>query len=280
MCMAKETKSSPSEGSNYCSNWLEGWSIAQLRDWQDKDPDISSVKSWLRQYEEEVVASESAMSKAYWAQWHTLVIDNDVIYRLHKPHKHGDLPPVRQLVAPGKLKQEILHHLHTLRVAGHLGIKRTIENVRNRFYWPGYKKDVALWCEKCDVCAQKKSGPPRRKAPLSQEPIGAPMERVAMDIIGPLPMTESGNQYILLVGDYFTKWMEEFALPNHTAQTVAETFVEQIVCRFGAPRELHTDQGADFESNFMHAVCSLLGIRKTRTTPYRPQSDVLIERFN
>ncbi len=89
-----------------------------------------------------------------------------------------------------------------------------------------------MWCEKCDACAQKKSVPPRKKAPLSQEPIGAPMERVAMDIIGPLPITESGNQYILVVGDCFTKWMEAFALPNHTAQTVAETFVEQVVCRF------------------------------------------------
>ncbi len=115
VCMAKR-QSSPCEGSNCCSNWLEGWGIAQLRDWKDKDPDISSVKSWLRQYEErpawEVVASESAMSKAYWTQWHTLVIDNGVVYRLHKPHKHGDLSPVRQLVAPGKLRQDILHHLH------------------------------------------------------------------------------------------------------------------------------------------------------------------------
>eukprot|EP00731_Ephydatia_muelleri_P018300 Em0011g340a len=86
-----------------------------------------------------------------------------------------------------------------------------------------------------------------------------------------------GNRYVLVVGDYFTKWMEAYPMPNMEAGTVANVFVHHFVSRFGV---LHTDQGRHFESTLMKEVCQLLGIVKTRTTPYHPQSDGLVERFN
>ena len=107
-----------------------------------------------------------------------------------------------------------------------------------------------------------------------------PFERVAMDILGPLPITTRGNKYILVVGDYFTKWVESFPLASIEAEKVAEVFVHQFVCRFGTPNILHTDQGRNFDSALVKAMCKLLGIKKTRTTAYHPQSDGLIERFN
>ena len=63
-----------------------------------------------------------------------------------------------------------------------------------------------------------------------------PFERVAMDILGPLPITTRGNKYILVVGDYFTKWVESFPLASIEAEKVAEVFVHQFVCRFGTPK--------------------------------------------
>ena len=101
-----------------------------------------------------------------------------------------------------------------------------------------------------------------------------------MDILGPLPETDRGNQVILVVADYFTKWVEAFALPNQEATTIATKLVEEVICRYGVPRELHSDQGSNFESKVMAEVCWLLGIQKTRTTPYNPKSDGLVERFN
>ena len=103
---------------------------------------------------------------------------------------------------------------------------------------------------------------------------------MAVDIVGPLPITRHGNEYIMVVGDYFTKWKEAFAIPNHTALTVADKLVSEVFCRFGCPLQLHTDQGREFESNLFAEICNLLGIDKTRTTPDRPQSDGLVERFN
>lgn len=106
------------------------------------------------------------------------------------------------------------------------------------------------------------------------------MERLAMDILGPLPLTPRGNKFVLVVTDYFTKWTESYAIPNQEATTVAEKLVSEFVCRFGVPREIHSDQGSNFESKVMAEVCKLLDIEKTRTTPLHPQSDGQVERYN
>ena len=106
------------------------------------------------------------------------------------------------------------------------------------------------------------------------------MEPVAVDIMGPLLQTNDGNLYIMVVGDYFSKWTEAYPLKNHTAQTVADVLVEQFVARFGVMRSLHSDQGREFESDLIAELCKLLRIHKTRTVPYNPKSDGLVERAN
>ena len=84
----------------------------------------------------------------------------------------------------------------------------------------------------------------------------------------------------MVVTDYFTKWVEAYPIPDHTAQTVADKLVTEFICRLGMPQSIHTDQGREFESILFQRLCELLDIDKTRTTPYRPQSDGLVERFN
>ena len=98
------------------------------------------------------------------------------------------------------------------------------------------------------------------------------MQRVAMDILGPLPETDRHNMYILVISDYFTKWSEAIPLPNICAETVAREFIHRFVCQFGAPDSLHTDQDKNFDSMLIKEVCQLLGIDKTRMTAYHPQT--------
>ena len=74
--------------------------------------------------------------------------------------------------------------------------------------------------------------------------------------------------------------MEAFAIPNQEASTVANKLVDEVFMRFGIPTQLHSDQGRQFESHLMTEICKLLGIQKSRTTPYHPQSDGMVERFN
>ena len=106
------------------------------------------------------------------------------------------------------------------------------------------------------------------------------MERLAADLLGPLPISDSGNKYLLIVADYFTKWTEVFPIQNQEANTVGEKIVKEVVSRFGVPLSIHSDQGRNFESTVFMEMCHLVGIKKTRTTPFHPQSDGMVERFN
>ncbi|KAJ8943520.1 hypothetical protein NQ318_023030 [Aromia moschata] len=109
---------------------------------------------------------------------------------------------------------------------------------------------------------------------------GAPFERVAVDILGPLPVTDRGNKYLMVVMDYFSKWPEAVPLPNQEAETVAEAFIENVIARHGVPLELHSDQGRNFESELWQEVMKTMGITKTRTTALHPQSNGMVERHN
>lgn len=102
--------------------------------------------------------------------------------------------------------------------------------------------------------------------PIKSVVTSRPYERVALNILGPLPETADKNRYILVVGDYFSKWTEAFAIPNQEAHTIAKVVVEQWVCRFGTPLRIHSDQGHNFESRLFQEVCTLLNIHKTRTS--------------
>ena len=79
---------------------------------------------------------------------------------------------------------------------------------------------------------------------------GYPLQIVAIDLMGPLPQTEDGNSYVLVAGDYFTRWIDVYALPNQDATTVAQKLVDELFCRFSPPEQLHSDQGRQFESTF------------------------------
>ena len=154
-----------------------------------------------------------------------------------------------------------------------------LAKIRRRYFWPGMGADVRHWTASCDDCAARITQRQKR-AKMKKYQFGAPMERVALDIMGPLPKTTRGNKYVLVIGDYFTKWIEAYFMPNQEAQTVADILTREFIARYGAPMEIHSDQGRNFESAIFQDVCKILGVKKTRTTAFHPQSDGFIERFN
>ena len=158
------------------------------------------------------------------------------------------------------------HHNHT--TASHRGVNKTGSN-KGTILLARFDSQFKKWVRVCHDCGAKKNWGKKRRSALQQYVVGAPMERLAMDILRPLPQTPRGNKFILVVTDYFTKWTESYAIPNQEATTVAEKLVSEFVCRFGVPREIHSDQGSNFESKVMTEVCKLLDIEKTRTPrPY------------
>lgn len=106
------------------------------------------------------------------------------------------------------------------------------------------------------------------------------MEKIALDILGPLPESTKGNKYILVMIDCFTKRTEPIAIPDQEAKTVLTTFVNEIACGFVTPLQVHSDQGRNFESKLFKEMCEFLRIDKTRTSSMRPQANGSVERFN
>ena len=118
------------------------------------------------------------------------------------------------------------------------------------------------------------------KLPLSQELFGVRFARVAVDIISGFKTTPNGNTCMMVVTDYYTKYTRVFPLRDHKAATCASAFVRGWVLQLGVPLMMHSDQGREFESDLWQGMCHYLAICKTRTNPYRPQSDGQVERFN
>ena len=184
-----------------------------------------------------------------------------------------------QLVVPVKKRQDFIKQFHDSLFAGHLGITRTVFRLQHRVYWPGLRGDVQTYIQSCTTCIARKSPCPW-KVPMGHVKVGHRWERVAMDLLDMSVTTSRGNRYVLVMVDCFTRWTEAFPLPDKTAQSVADAFFDQVVCRFGMPSVIHSDQGREFENKIMQELFLLGGAHKTRTTPYHPESDGMVERFN
>ena len=169
--------------------------------------------------------------------------------------------------------------IHDSLFAGHLGITRTIFRLLDRVYWPGLRRDVKTYITSCTICLARKSPCPRG-AQMGHVVVGHRWERVAMDLLDMSFTTTWENRYVLVMVDCFSRWTEACPLPDKTAHSVADAFFNQVVCRFGMPSAIHSDQGREFENKIMQELCILCGSHKTRTTPYHPESDGMVERFN
>jgi transposase InsO family protein len=105
-----------------------------------------------------------------------------------------------------------------------------------------------------------------------------PFEKCALDIVGPLTETVSGNKYILTFLDDLSKFIIGIPIPQQDAETIAKEFVLNVVLKFGAPAQILTDQGSNFLSDLFKNMCKMLRIRKIQTTAFHPESNSGLER--
>lgn len=254
-----------------------------LQEWktkQEKDEEIGFILSKKKLGEKpdwQEISAKNAGIKYYVSVWDSLEVHEDLLFR------KWESPDGRScqwlLVVPREMVGSVMEVCHDAPSGGHFGVNKTLEKVRQRFYWPDNRKDVEDWCRRCHACVARKGPRERGRGPLKIYNVGAPFERVALDIVGPFPRTATGNKYALVVVDYFTKWPEVVPLPDQRATTIAKALLTEVVSRHGVPLELHSDQGRNFESAIFKQLMTLLGIKKTRTTPLHPQSDGLVERL-
>ena len=263
------------------ANLTDSHTAEDVRQAQLLDDSISGIlqaKEADNKPSAEFARSQCPSYRRLHQQWDQLVVQEGVLWRhYHTPSEsHNWL----QLIVPQSLQQVVLKELHEGVGGGHLGQDKTLNKLKERYYWPGHFNAVRNWCQTCPECVTTKTQAPKQRAPLGTITAGYPMQVMAVDLLGPLPESSSGNSYVMVVGDYFTRWMEALPIPNQEAQTVATRLVDEVFLRYSVPEQLHSDQGRQFESELLTEVCKILSIRKTRTTPYHPQCDGLVERFN
>ena len=165
-------------------------------------------------------------------------------------HEHPTDPAKCCMVVPKEEQPHLLQEHHGGRFAGHFAERKMYNTLRQQYWWKGMRSDVRHHCRSCLTCATRKGTGKPSRPPLKPIEVGGPFHRVGVDVLQ-LPLTENGNRYVVVFQDYLTKWVEAFAVPNQTAETIAKLLVVEIFCRHGAPEHLLSDRGTNFLSSLL-----------------------------
>jgi len=185
-----------------------------------------------------------------------------------------------QILVPQSKITAVLQRYHDHKLAGHLGITKTLNRIKTRFIWPKMEKDIQNYVATCDICQKRKSFTNKR-APLQSLPIVSRIwERIACDIIGPITNRTSRYEHILTILEYETRYAKAFPLKNIESSTIAKIIIDNIILEHGLPSQILTDRGSNLISGAMKDICDTLRIEQIKTTAYHPQTDGLVEKFN
>ena len=212
-------------------------------------------------------------------QWR---VEDGLLYKYAKSHSFGLLGEQDnwKLVVPKDCRRTLLHQYHDDPRAGHLGRYKVYWRLRERYIWPKMHIDVGRYVRSCQVCAQQK---PEQRAPAglmgNRAAPTRPWQTLSLDFVGPLPRSKRGNTSILVVSDYFSKYVLLFALRAATARSLSKLLEEQIFLVYGVPQSIICDNGVQMRSKEFRALCDTYGVHISYTPLYCPQADP-VERVN
>uniref|UniRef100_A0A3B3TAH8 Gypsy retrotransposon integrase-like protein 1 n=1 Tax=Paramormyrops kingsleyae TaxID=1676925 RepID=A0A3B3TAH8_9TELE len=212
----------------------------------------------------------SKQSKCLLREWERLHVDENGIL-------HRKTTDKTQLVLPGRYKATVLQELHD--EMGHQGIDRTTSLIRERFFWPYMQKEIEHYVARTCTCLKQKAPSKETRAPLISIVTTQPFELVSIDFLH-LDKCSGGYEYILVIVDHFTRFAQAYATTSKSAKTVADRIFNDYALKFGLPMRIHHDQGGEFENQLFHQLKKNCGILGSRTTPYHPQGNGQVERFN
>ncbi len=163
---------------------------------------------------------------------------------------------------------------------GHFGEQRTLAEIHRRYFWHNRTKDVRTVVRMCQQCQLVRSMGSIRSEDEDMKSIliCELFYRVALDTTGPLPETKTGNKYILVAVDHYSKWCEARAVADHGAKMAAKFLEDDVICRYGVPKFVLTDNGGKWVAEF-YVMCRDYGIQHQGTTPQWPQCNGMAERL-
>lgn len=182
-------------------------------------------------------------------------------------------------VVPRQMVSVLLNFLHDSPLAGHRDFEKTLDLVKNKYFWLNMQADVKRYCESCHLCQTKKYLSKQRKAPLKPVVVNAPWGLIGLDVVGPLKTTKNNNVFIIIAIDYFTKFCVAKAVSEFKAETTAKFVFEDIICRFGMPKSIVSDNGVNFKAKLFEQLCLLLKIKKANSSFYHAPGNGMVERL-
>jgi hypothetical protein len=212
-------------------------------------------------------------TKSFVTKTKQFILKGTLLYKIDKRQTNNFLKVIRK-----QEMEALLYMMHNDPTAGHFAVDIMFEKIRNRFYWPQMYDDIKAYVRSCDSCQRR--GKSKRNEPLHPIPVGEPFYQIGIDIVGPLPCSKKGKRYIVVAIDYLTKWPEAKALSQATAEQVAQFIYEDIICRHGCPMKILSDRGTHFNNKMIQELMQKFEIKHLFSTPYHPQTNGLVERFN
>jgi hypothetical protein len=218
--------------------------------------------------------------------WKIQEYDFEVIHKPGKLHQNVDAlsrAPQTTLAAQEASwttmkKQELAKQYHVL--SGHASSKVVHKLLNTYFPEKVTMKEIEEMTSQCKICAKFNHGPRKKFKPYSLTAGLGAFDRLSIDLVGPLPMTEDGNRYIVVAVDNLTRWVEASAIQEKTAKQVAEFLITHVFSRHGFPKAIQSDQGREFVNETMKAIQRETGMKWIMTSPYHPQANGLVERVN
>ena len=238
-------------------------------------------KKRLRSYGELKAKAPKGILDALSKHQHTYFqykLREGVLFReIKTPHTKSK--KLYQLMVPQALVPDVLQGCHDQ--IGHMGRDRTLQMIRERFFFPQMRKIVSFHISNCTNCKSRKAVSP--KEPLKPIVTLRPMQLVHMDFLSLEPSKDVGrnpSKKVLIVTDHFTGYAQAYPSAEESAVTTARLLDQNFFQHYGYPERIVSDQGRNFDSDLVKELCKLKGIKKIRTTPYHPMTDGKAERFN
>ena len=248
------------------------WSVEQ-----DQDTDLCRVKSLVSKgvkLRDRQRRREQRGVMRLLSYWKRLVVKDSILY-LTSQSQTGE--KFLRLLVPSHMQDTVLTLSHD--DLGHLGRDKTLSIAQERYFWVGLTDSVEQKLKTCRRCICAKSPSLPQRAPLVSIETSRPLELVCIDF---LSLEESRGKYIylLVITDHFTNYAQAIPTRNQEAKTVAKLLMDHFILHYGIMERLHSDQGGSFTAKVITHLCKLLGVKKSRTTPFHPEGDGKTERFN
>ena len=249
---------------------------AELRHQQAIDPVISRVLQWVKSQHKPEGQEFKILSpelKFYVNHMEQLFVDRrGILMKLADPYADEERPLV---CLPEALQATAIESLHAV---AHMGETATTRAVMARFFFPRITTVVKEHVAYCLRCQQNRRKEPQRHT-FEADSTGYPGEKICIDFVGPLTLSENGNRYLFTILDTFTKWFTAYPCQDQKSNTAIDLLVHRYIPERGFPATCHSDAGPAFNAKLWGEALKRLGIRETKIPRYNPKSNS-VERYH